>query len=72
VYSRDILPKKADLLENGGTLVERRDVAAFVKLRGQVEVALLDAVEIWLLQRLVLRSHLDQLKLEEVELDGHK
>jgi len=73
MYSRNILPEKADLLKNGGTLVERRDVAAFVELGGQIEVALLDAVEIWLLQlqRLGLRSHLDQRKLEG-GLDRHK
>lgn len=67
MYSGNILPEKADLLKNGSTLVERRDVATFVELGGQIEVALLDAVEIWLLQlqRLGIRSHLDQQKLEE-------
>ncbi len=72
MYSRNILPKKANLLKNGGALVERRDVAAFVELGGQVEMALLDAVEIWLWRRLGLRSHLDQRKLKEGGFDRHK
>lgn len=44
------MPEQADLLKNSGTLVERRDVAVFIELEGQIEVALLDAVEIWHLQ----------------------
>lgn len=48
----NVLPKKVDLLKNSGTWVDRRDVTAFVKLGGQIEVSLGQ------------RSYLDQRKSE--------